>query len=134
MAGRKDKKATKTITISEFCGLKSRLVDPDLLDPKVGDKFILGDDSVHKEQCKHLNLGDLVIYILVTGVTKNPLRINMTTEQAIIVENPVHQNTDGKWYYWDECWAFKEGPFETEQKCKDALDKYYKKLLEKTDE
>jgi len=36
---------------------------------------------------------------------------------------------DDKWYFWDECWAECEGPYETEKKCREALDKYYKKVL-----
>jgi len=39
--------------------------------------------------------------------------------------NPIHQNEDCKWYFWDETWAFEEGPFDTEEDAKTALGKYF---------
>ena len=38
--------------------------------------------------------------------------------------DPIHQDKDGKWYFWDECWAFEEEPYDTEQEARAALDKY----------
>ncbi len=46
--------------------------------------------------------------------------------------DPVHQNEDGKWYFWDECWAFEEGPFDTEQDARKALEQYGEYLNEQT--
>ncbi len=42
--------------------------------------------------------------------------------------DPVHE-VKGKWYFWDETWSFEEGPYNTEQECRDALDKYAKDCL-----
>lgn len=40
-------------------------------------------------------------------------------------QGPVHQNpTDGKWWFWCEDWASEEGPFETEELCREALGRY----------
>jgi len=32
------------------------------------------------------------------------------------------------WYFWDETWAFVEGPYETETKCRQNLIRYQRKL------
>jgi len=41
----------------------------------------------------------------------------------------VHKGEDGKWYYWDETWSFEEGPYESREKCLEALYKYWKECL-----
>lgn len=38
--------------------------------------------------------------------------------------DPVHQNQDGLWYFWDEVWADEYGPYGTEVDCRKALNKY----------
>lgn len=38
--------------------------------------------------------------------------------------NPIHQNADGKWYFWDECWYVEFGPYETQAEARKALKKY----------
>ncbi len=38
--------------------------------------------------------------------------------------SPIHKGKDGKWYFWDETWAFKHGPFDTEEEAQEALNKY----------
>jgi len=43
--------------------------------------------------------------------------------------DPIHQNKDGKWYFWDETWAFEKGPFDSEQEARIALCKYGKEVL-----
>jgi len=43
--------------------------------------------------------------------------------------NPIHQNEDGKWYFWNETWAFEEGPFETKLKAENALNEYCREYL-----
>jgi len=45
--------------------------------------------------------------------------------------DPVHQKEDGKWYWWDECWAFEEGPYDTEVLARQALVEYSKEYLKK---
>jgi len=39
--------------------------------------------------------------------------------------DPVHQNANGKWRYWDETWTHESEPCETEAEARAALDKYY---------
>lgn len=41
---------------------------------------------------------------------------------------PIHAE-DGKWYFWDETWASKVGPFETEEEVKKALAEYVERIL-----
>lgn len=38
--------------------------------------------------------------------------------------SPIHQNTDGKWYFWDESWSHESAPYNTQEACQNALDKY----------
>lgn len=38
-------------------------------------------------------------------------------------DTPLHQE-DGKWYFWDETWSDRYGPFDTEEKAKEELAKY----------
>lgn len=40
-----------------------------------------------------------------------------------MVEDPVHEQA-GKWYFWDETWADKHGPFDTEKEARDAMEDY----------
>lgn len=42
--------------------------------------------------------------------------------------DPVEQDTDG-WYFWDETWADRHGPFDSEEKAREALDHYCKTYL-----
>ena len=45
--------------------------------------------------------------------------------------DPVRQGSfDGKWWFWCEDWASAEGPFETEELCREALAKYAAQLDE----
>jgi len=39
----------------------------------------------------------------------------------------------GGWYFYDETWADQYGPFETEEKAREELDKYMKFILSKND-
>lgn len=41
----------------------------------------------------------------------------------------VHQNEDGKWYYWSETWSEEYGPFDTEELAKEACNQYAKEVL-----
>jgi len=40
---------------------------------------------------------------------------------------PVHQEK-GKWYFWDEVWSDRLGPYATEQEARQALAEYCKEL------
>jgi hypothetical protein len=37
--------------------------------------------------------------------------------------NPIHQYQD-RWWFWDEVWAHRVGPFETQEKAQEALKDY----------
>ena len=47
--------------------------------------------------------------------------------------NPIHQE-DGKWYFWEETWADRQGPFDTLQECKDVLKRYCIEYLDYREE
>ncbi len=42
-----------------------------------------------------------------------------------MIQDPVYQDKDGKWYFWEETWAFRQGPFKTEVDTYNALSNYY---------
>lgn len=42
--------------------------------------------------------------------------------------NPIHSEK-GKWYFWIETWADREGPFNTQREAEDAMWKYCKTVL-----
>lgn len=39
-------------------------------------------------------------------------------------DNPVHKGQDGKWYFWDETWAYECGPYDTEAIAQTELNDY----------
>jgi hypothetical protein len=43
-------------------------------------------------------------------------------------EDPVHEE-NGKWYFWDETWAHREGPFDTEEEARAAVEDYCRNVL-----
>ncbi len=38
-------------------------------------------------------------------------------------EDPVFEK-DGKWYFWDETWSELSEPFDSEEECREELNKY----------
>ena len=43
--------------------------------------------------------------------------------------DPVHQdNIDKQWYFWDEVWAYKMGPYGSEEEARAELFKYCRYL------
>ena len=51
----------------------------------------------------------------------------MSGERKEIWVPPVHLNKeDNKWWFWDETWSYKHGPYETEEianrKCQEYAD------------
>jgi hypothetical protein len=42
--------------------------------------------------------------------------------------DPVHVDADGKWYFWEETWADKQGPFATEDEARTACTAYTRVL------
>lgn len=43
--------------------------------------------------------------------------------------NPLHVHKDGSWWYWDETWAYENGPFETEGEAQISLELYCDTVL-----
>lgn len=43
--------------------------------------------------------------------------------------NPVHQDSNGKWFFWDETCSDKLGPFDSEKKANEYLIKYCDEVL-----
>jgi len=48
--------------------------------------------------------------------------------------NPVHQNENGLWYFWDETWCREIGVFDTEEECEAVLKRYCIEVLGITEE
>ncbi len=42
---------------------------------------------------------------------------------------PLHQHVDGSWWYYDETWAYENGPFETQKEGADSLQEYCETVL-----
>ena len=42
--------------------------------------------------------------------------------------DPVFQDDDGQWNFWDEAWAYFHGPYQTEEEARAALDRYVAEL------
>ena len=46
-------------------------------------------------------------------------------------KDPVHRDEkDGYWYFWEETWAHRNGPYRTEEICRVALKIYSEVFLE----
>jgi hypothetical protein len=45
-----------------------------------------------------------------------------------VPSDPVHFD-NGKWWFWDETWANKMGPFDTETEAREAIQQYCKEVL-----
>jgi hypothetical protein len=43
--------------------------------------------------------------------------------------DPVHENFDRTWWFWDETWGNEIGPYLTEDEAREALNKYAKEYL-----
>jgi len=41
-----------------------------------------------------------------------------------IVRDPVHQDADGSWYFYDETWSDTVGPYPTEKYARERLKDY----------
>lgn len=53
-----------------------------------------------------------------------------TTKRAIrSFDDPVHRH-NGKWWFWDETWADRVGPFETEGDADKAFNRYCREELD----
>jgi hypothetical protein len=43
--------------------------------------------------------------------------------------DPVHQESDGAWWFWDETWGYRYGPYKSKREARKALNKYVKEVL-----
>ena len=39
------------------------------------------------------------------------------------------EKTDGAWWFWDEVWAYRDGPFQTEEAARERLKEYCEREL-----
>ena len=46
----------------------------------------------------------------------------------------IHQQENGKWYWWDETWSVETGPFDTKELAQADLDAYCKEFLDPKEE
>lgn len=53
----------------------------------------------------------------------------MERSEPPLPKSPIHQSV-GKWWFYDETWCCKEGPFKTEEDARKALSVYVTKLYE----
>ena len=54
----------------------------------------------------------------------------MASKSELIEQNtPVHQD-QGKWYFWDEVWAQRFGPFDSEEMAAKACTRYAMTVLD----
>lgn len=44
------------------------------------------------------------------------------------MSDPIHEE-NGKWYFWNEVWADRYGPYDSKQKAIEQLKKYCKEVL-----
>lgn len=44
--------------------------------------------------------------------------------------NPLHEHVDGTFWYYDETWAFENGPFDTRIEANASLESYCKEIIE----
>ena len=42
--------------------------------------------------------------------------------------DPIHEDEDGNWHFWDETWANRFGPYSSEEKARKALKAYSNEL------
>lgn len=48
--------------------------------------------------------------------------------------NPVHVHADGSWWFYDETWAYENGPFESKELADGELVKYCETVLKEKEE
>lgn len=55
---------------------------------------------------------------------------NVNPEADVPSSDPVHFHED-KWWFWDEVWVDRMGPFETEEEARKEIVRYCKEVLGK---
>ena len=53
---------------------------------------------------------------------------SINREGGIESPNPIHEE-GGKWYFWDETWADRCGPFDTKEQAEAELGFYVRNIL-----
>jgi hypothetical protein len=53
------------------------------------------------------------------------MRVKLKTKSAV---DPIHQDADGRWFFWDETWAARLGPYKTRALAKRSLAAYVEYL------
>ena len=53
----------------------------------------------------------------------------MNEDPIHCVEKPTKYNPLPGWYFWDETWSYKHGPFSTREEAVEALKNYARDLL-----
>lgn len=46
-----------------------------------------------------------------------------------LVHDPVHEDSMGQWWFWDETWAWRLGPYESEKQAREELERYVREVL-----
>ena len=46
------------------------------------------------------------------------------TERDGFAHDPIHQNSDEKWYFYDETWSNELGPYDTKEQAEEKLEDY----------
>lgn len=62
----------------------------------------------------------------ITGLSITRVNVPEQSKKRLS-KNPVHEH-DGAWWFWDEVWFNRVGPYATEQEAKDAIAEYAAKL------
>ena len=60
---------------------------------------------------------------------KKPESKVCTYTDNIIDGNPLHEHADGTWWFYEETWAFENGPFESWEDGDNALEAYCRTVL-----
>lgn len=55
-------------------------------------------------------------------------KIEVRLEVKAKGRDPVHKDK-GSWWFWDEAWAYRYGPYPSEKKARRELENYCKDLL-----
>lgn len=46
-----------------------------------------------------------------------------------LAHDPVHEDESGRWWFWDESWAWRLGPYESEEQAREELKRYVREVL-----
>ncbi len=49
-------------------------------------------------------------------------------KDQLTASDPIHEES-GSWYFWDETWGYRHGPYATREEATKELDRYCKEVL-----